>query len=170
MFTTFSFVQVRAMTPRVSPEGPDNDATPKPINPLPTLALNTNPIPIALNAPPLSDDPPSPLSTLSSLSDLDHSSSLHDEIRPPSVEPPSDIPPPSCDTAAISTAVPPQVTRLATTIASSSRGRRGFIRPPGSARLTRSASIKKQEVGSVDSDINARLLLRFSPSPTHSDL
>jgi hypothetical protein len=163
------------MTPKASPKELDNDGTPKPVK---TFTLNTNPIPIALNPPLLSDDPPSPLSTLSSLSDIDHSPSLHDEIHNSNVEPlggtpratrPSS-PAPLCDTAANLTAVQPQVTRLPTSIASRGRGKRGFARPPGSARLTRSASIKKRkEVGSVGSGINARLLLHLLSPHTHSD-
>jgi hypothetical protein len=171
-------MQVGAMTPKASPKDPDNDGTPKQVNVLPTFALNTNPIPIAPNPPLLSDDPPSPLSTLSSLSDIDYSPSLHGENHNSNVEPlggtlratqaPSPAPP--CDIAACSIALQPQVTRLPTSITSGGRGRRGFVRLPGSARLTRSASIKKQkEAGSVGSDTNARLLLRFLLPHTHSD-
>lgn len=164
---TFSFPQLPAMTPRISPEGPDNDVTPKPINPPSTSSLDVKPIPLALGAPStLPDDPPSPLSALSS--ELDPSPPPPEsEVHTPNVELPSGIPraiqPPSSaplrDTATSSGFVLPQAARSATT-SSRGRGGRGFARPSVSARLTRSASIKQKE--SVDEDTNASSLQCFT--------
>jgi hypothetical protein len=167
---TFSFTQLPAMAPRISPEGPDNDVTPKPINPPSTSSLDVEPIPLVLGAPSsLPDDPPSPLSTLSSMSELDPSPPPHEsEIQTPNVELPSGIPraiqPPSFaplrDTTKSSGFVLSQTARLTTT-PSRGRGGRGFARPSSSARLTRSASIKKLKE-SVDVDIDASSLLCFN--------
>ena len=156
---TFSLAQLPAMTPRISAEEPDRDITPKPVNPPLTSSLDVNPIPLALGDPSsLPDDAPSPLSTLSSMSEL--SPPPHEpEIHTPKVEHRSSIPraiqPPSSaplrDTENSATELS-QVARSTTT--SSRGGGRGFARPIGSARLTRSSSIKKQEVGSLDEDVN----------------
>lgn len=161
---TFSFTQLPAMAPRISPEEPDKDVTPKPIKP-PSISLDVNPIPLALSDPPsLSVDPPSPLSTLSSMSELDHSPPPHEsEIHAPIVELPSGIPraiqPPSFaplrDTSKGSGSASSQVTRPTAT-SSRGKGGRGFTRPIGLARSTRSASIKKRkEAGSVDGNLSA---------------
>jgi hypothetical protein len=166
---TFSLTQLPAMAPRISPEEQDRDITPKPVNPPPTLSLDINPIPLALGDPcSLPDDAPSPLSTLSSMSEL--SPPPHEpEIHTPKVEHPSGIPraiqPSSSDplrnTAETSGTALPQVAR-STTTPSRGRGGRGFARPVSSARLTRSSSIKKQEVGSLDEDVNASSLPCFA--------
>jgi hypothetical protein len=168
---TFSLTQIPAMAPRISPEKPECDVTPKPINPPSTSSLDMNPIPLALGDPSsLPDDAPSPLSTLSSMSELDHSSPPQEsEIHTPKVEHPSGIPrviqPPSLaplrDTTKDTGTALSQVARSTTTTTySRGRGGRGFARPSGPARSTRSSSIRKQEVGSVD--INASLLLCFA--------
>ena len=152
---TFSLKQLPAIAPRISPEEPDCNITPKPVNPPPTLSLDINPISLALGNPPsLPDDAPSPLSTLSSMSEL--SPPPHEpEIHTPKVEHPSGIPraiqpsssAPLRDTAENSGTALSQVARSITT---PSRGRGGgFARPVGSAMLTRSSSMKKQEVGIV---------------------
>ena len=164
---TFSFTPSPAMAPRISPKEPDNDVTPKPINPPPTSSLDVvNPIPLALGDPPsLSYDHPSPLSTLSSMSELDDSPPPQEsEIHTPNVELPSGIPraipPPSAplrDTTKNSGFILSQVPRPTTS--SRGRGGRGFAGLSDSARLTRSASIKKQkEVGLVDGDNSSSLL------------
>jgi hypothetical protein len=91
---TFSFTLSPVMAPRISPKEPDNDVTPKPINPPPTSSLDViNPIPLALGDPPsLSYDHPSPLSTLSSMSELDDSPPPQEsEIHTSNVELPSGI-------------------------------------------------------------------------------
>lgn len=156
-------------------EGPENDVTPKPINPPPITPLDINPIPFTFGglSSPL-DDPPSPLSALSSLSGFDPSPPsppLHGpEIGTPHAELPSGIPratqpspsPPSHDTMKDSGSVLPQAARRATST-SRGRGGRGFARPSGSARLTRSASMKKQkEAGSIDGDIDTSSLFDFA--------
>ena len=165
---TFSLTQSPAMPPQISPEEPDCDITPKPVNPPLISTLDVNPIPLALGDPSsLSDDAPSPLSTLSSMSEL--SPPPHDpEIHTPKVEHSSGIPRviqpsssvPLRDAAENSGTVLSQVARSTT----SSRGRegRGFARPTGSDRLTRSSSIKKQEVGSLDEEVFASSLLCFA--------
>jgi len=164
---TFSLTQLPPMAPRISPEEPDCDITPKPVDPPPTLSLDTNPIPLALGDPSsLSDDAPSPLSTLSSMSEL--SPPPHEpEIHTPKVEPPSGIPraiQPS-SSAPLRDAVENSGTALslvARSTATSSRGRGGgFARQTGSARLTRSSSIKEQEVGSLEKDVNSSSLPCF---------
>ena len=168
---TFSFTQLPAIAPRISPEEPDKDVTPKPIKP-PSTSLDINPIPLPLNDPPsLSVDPPSPLSTLSSVSELDPSPPPHEsEIHAPIVEPPSGIPraiqplsfAPLRDTSKGLGSASSQVARLTAT-SSRGRGGRGFTRPTGLARSTRSASVKKRkEAGSVDGNISASSLLRFT--------
>lgn len=168
---TFSFTQLPVMTPRISPEGPDGDVTPKPIKP-PSTSLDVNPIPLALGDPSsLFVDPPSPLSTLSSMSELDPSPPPQEsEIQAPIVELPSGIPlaiqpssfAPLRDTTKGSGSASSQVARLNTT-SSRGRGGRGFTRPIGLARSTRSNSIKKRkEAGSVDADISASSLLCFT--------
>jgi hypothetical protein len=166
---TFSLTQLPAMAPRISPEEPDRDITPKPVNPPPTSSLDVNPIPLALGDPSsLPDDAPSPLSTLSSMSEL--SPPPHEpELHTPKVEHPSGIPraiqpsssAPLRDTTENSGTAFSQVAR-STTTPSRGRGGRGFARPTGSARLTRSSSIKKQEVGSLDEDVNASSLPCFA--------
>lgn len=164
---TFSFTPSPAMAPRIPPKEPDDDVTPKPINPPPTSSLDVvNPIPLALGDPSsLPYDHPSPLSTLSSMSELDDSPPPQEsEIHSPNVELPSGIPraiqPPSSaplrDTTKNSGFILSQVPRLTTS--SRGRGGRGFAGLSGSARLTRSASIKQKEVGSVDGDISSSLL------------
>jgi len=157
---TFSFTQSPAMTPRISPEGPDGDVTPKPVNPPPTSSLDINSIPLSLC------DPLSPLSSLSSMSELEDSPPPHESE--PKVEHPSGIPrailPPSSaplrNTTKNSGTALSQVARSSTTSSRGSVGR-GFARPSGQARLTRSSSTKKQE-GSVDEDINSSSLLCFA--------
>ena len=167
---TFSLTQLPAMAPRISPEEPDCDiTTPKPVNPTPTSSLDINPIPLALGDPSsIYDDAPSPLSTLSSMSDF--SSPPHEpEIHTPRVEHPSGIPravqplsyAPLRDTTENSGTAISQVAR-STTTPSRGRGGRGFARPTGSARLTRSSSIKRQEVGSLDEFVNASSLPCFT--------
>lgn len=165
---TFSLTQLPAMVPRISPEEPDRDTTPKPVNPPPTLSLDVNPIPLVLGEPSSSvDDAPSPLSTLSSMSEL--SPPPHEpEIHTPKVDQPSGIPRatqpsspiPLRDTTENSGTTLSQVARSSTT-STRGRGGRGFARPMSSARLTRSSSIKKQEVGSLDEDVNASTLPSF---------
>jgi hypothetical protein len=165
---TFSLTQLPAMAPRISPEEPDRDITPKPVNPPPT-SLDVNPIPFTLGDPSsLSDDAPSPMSTLSSMSEL--SPPPHEpEIHTPKVEHPSGIPraiqpsssAPLRDTTENSGTAFSQVARSTTTPSRGRRGR-GFARPTGSARLTRSSSIKKQDVGSLDEDVNASSLPCFA--------
>ena len=170
---TFSLTQLPAMAPRISPETPECDVTPKHINPPSASSLDINPIPLALDdTSSLPDDAPSPLSTFSSMSELDRSSPPHEsEIHTPKVEHPSGIPraiqPPSLaplrDTTKDTGTALSQVARSTTTTTySRGRGGRGFARPSGPARSTRSSSIKKQEVGSVGRDINASLLLCFA--------
>jgi hypothetical protein len=166
---TFSLTQLPAMVPLISPEEPDRDITPKPVNPSPTLSLDVNPIPLALGDPSsLYDDAPSPLSTLSSMSEL--SPPPHEpEIHTPKVEHPSGIPraiqPPSPtplrDTTENSSIALSQVA-ISTTTSSRGRGGSGFARLTGSTRLTRSSSTKKQEVGSLDEDVNASSLPCFA--------
>jgi len=160
---TFSLAQLPAMPPRISPEEQDCDITPKPVNPPPILSLDVNPIPLALGDPSsLSDDAPSPLSTLSSMSELSPPP-YEPDIHTPKVEHPSGIPraiqpstsPPLHDTAENSGTVLSQVASSATS--SCGRGGRGFARPTGSARLTRSSSVKKQ-----GEDVNASSLPCFA--------
>ena len=165
---TFSFTPLPAIAPRISPEGPDGDVTPKPVKPPPTSALDVNPIPLALGEPSsLSGEPPSPLSTLSPMSELDPSPPPHESvIHAPIVELPSGIPlaiqpPPSAplpDPPKGSDVASSQVTRL-TTASLRARGGRGLARPSGLARSTRSAIKKQKEARSVDGDINASSLL-----------
>jgi hypothetical protein len=175
----FTYVQLPPVTPQISISSkvPDNDITPKPINPPLTLTLDVNPIPSAPGGPSsLSGDPPSPLSALSSLSEFDHSSLPHDsEVHIPNIEPPDGIPQaapppsfvPSCST--IDSALP-QVTRMSVT-PSRSRGGRGSAKLPSSARSTRSSSVKKQtEEGSVRGNINTSSLLVSLPSHRHPDI
>ena len=169
---TFSLTQLPAMAPRISPEVPDSDVTPKPINPPSTSSLDVDPIPLALGDPSsVSDDPPSPLSTLSSMSELDHSPPAQEsEIHTPSVEHPSGIPraihpPSSAPLRGATKSSGSALSQVARITATSLRGKggRGFARSSSSVRLTRSASIKKQkEVGSVDGDMNASSLLCFT--------
>jgi len=173
--STFTFVQLPVMATHGLLEGPENDVTPKPINPPPITPLDVNPIPFALGGlSSLSDDPPSPLSALSSQSEFDPSPPpppLHDtEIDTPHAELPSGIPratqpsssPPSYDTTKNSGSEVPQVARRATST-SRGRGGRGFAGPSGSARLTRSASMKKQkEAGSIYGDIDPSSLFDFA--------
>jgi hypothetical protein len=164
---TFSLTQLPAMAPRISPEEPDCNITPKPVNSPPTSSLDVNPIPLAFGDPSLYDDAPSPLSTLSSMSE--YSPPPHEpEIHTPKVEHPSGIPraiPPSSsaplrDTTENSGTALSQVAG-STATSSHGRGGIGFARPTGSARLTRSSSIKEQEVGSLDEDVNASSLQCF---------
>ncbi|KAH9996661.1 hypothetical protein BJV74DRAFT_280065 [Russula compacta] len=164
---TFTFAQLPAMTHQISPEGPDSDVTPKPTNQRPTSPSIVNPIPLAFGDPSsLSDDPPSPLSALSSLSELDPSPPPGDsEVHSLNVELPSGIPrsiqpPPSSAPSRATTKdsgeALPQVARLATATPHGRVGR-GFMRSSRSARLTRSASTRKQkEVGSLDGDTKAK--------------
>ena len=172
----FSLTQLPAMAPRISPEEPDCNITPKPVNLPPTSSLDVNPIPLAFGDPSLYDDAPSPLSTLSSMSE--YSPPPHEpEIHTPKVEHPSGIPraiPPSSsaplrDTTENSGTALSQVAG-STATSSHGRGGIGFARPTGSARLTRSSSIKEQEVGSLDEDVNASSLSCFMSSHSHSDL
>jgi len=166
---TFSLTQLPAMAPQISPEEPDCDITPKPVNPPPISSLDVNPIPLVLGDPSsLYDDAPSPLSTISSMSEL--TPPPHDpEIHTPKVEHPSGIPraiqpsssAPLRDTAENSSTALSLVVR-STTTSSRGRGGNGFAKPTSSARLTRSSSIKKQEVGSLDEDVNASSLSCFS--------
>lgn len=172
---TFTFAQLPAMTHQTSPERPDSDVTPKPINRPPTSPSIVDPIPLAFGDPSsLSDDPPSPLSALSSLSELDSSPPPGDsEVHSLNAELPSGIPraiqpPPSSAPSRATTKdsgeALPQVARVATAT-SRDRGGRGFMRSSGSARSTRSASTGKQkEVGSVDGDTKASSLLPSTAS------
>ncbi|KAF8496431.1 hypothetical protein F5888DRAFT_1703821 [Russula emetica] len=157
---TFSLTQLPAMAPRISPEEPDCNITPKPVKP-PPASLDVNPIPLALGDPSsLPDDAPSPLSTLSSMSELSPPPD-EPEVHTPKVEHPSGIPraiqpssAPLRDTTENSGTELFQVARSTTT---TSRGRGGgFASSAGSDRLTRSSSIKKQEMGSLDEDVNSR--------------
>ena len=159
---TFSLTPLPAITPQISPEEPECDITPKAVNPPPTSTLDVNPIPLALGDPSfLPYDAPSPLSTLSSMSELSPPPQ-EPEIHTPKVEHASGIPRaiqpspsvPLRDTTEDSGTVLSQVARSTTT---SSRGREGggFARPTGSARLTRSSSTKKQEAGSLDEGVDA---------------
>ena len=162
---TFSLTPLPAMVPQITTEEPDCDITPKPVNPPPTSALVVDPIPLALDDPSfLPYDAPSPLSPLSSMSELspppqepeihtpkaEHASGISRAIQPsPSV--------PLRDTTEDSGSSLSQVSR-STTTSSRGRGGRGFARPTGSARLTRSSSTKKQELGSIDEGVNASSL------------
>jgi hypothetical protein len=162
---TFSLTQLPAIVPRISPEEPNREITPKPVNPPSTLSLDVNPIPLALGDPSLSDDAPSPLSTLSSMSEF--SPPPHEpEIHTPKAEHPSGIPraiqplssAPLRDTTENPGTALSQVAR--STVASSrGPGGKGFVRPTVSARLTRSSSIKEQE---VNEDVNAGSLPCFA--------
>lgn len=162
---TFSLTQLPAMAPEISPEELDCDITPKPVNPPPISSLDVNPIPLALGDPSsLCDDAPSPLSTISSMSELTPPP-REPEIDTPKVEHPSGIPraiqpsssAPLRDTTENSGTALSLVAR-STTTSSHGRGGNGFAKPTSSARLTRSSSIKKQEVGSLDEDVNASSL------------
>src|SRR5712675_1623336 len=171
---TFTFAQLSTITPQISPKGPDSNVTPKPINPPQPSPLNVNPTPLILGDPPsISDDAPSPLSPLSSLSELDHNSPPDSGVYTANVELTSGTPqatqplPPTTpraptkkpDSALI------QVGRLTTT-ATRSRGGSGSAKPSSSVRLTRSSSIKQKEAGSVTGSINDSSLLIFHPPQT----
>ena len=162
---TFSLTQLPAMAPQISPEELVCDITLKPVIPPPVSSLDVNPIPLALGDPSsFCDDAPSPLSPISSMSEL--TPPPHEpEIHTPKVEHPSGIPraiqpsssAPLRDTAENSGTALSLVAR-STTTSSRGRGGDGFAKPTSSARLTRSSSIKKQEVGSLNEDPNASSL------------
>lgn len=166
----FIFAQFCAMTPTASPKGQGSDITPKataPVPPSPPGGGLTH-IPSSDPLSPLTDDPPSPLSVLSSLSELDHGLSPSDSETCASVEPPSrnsqEVKPPlsSCITASKSNDALPPVTRPITGTTSRGRGRRGITMPYGSARLTRSSATREQrETGSLHRDSAASASLRF---------
>jgi hypothetical protein len=150
----------------------DSDITPKAIVTLPssppdgdqTLVPSSDPLS------PLTDEPPSPLSALSSLSELDHDPSPTDSETRASVEPPGRIsqeekPPPSLRVAPPKPNDPlPPVTRPVTGATSRGKGRRGITMQYGSARLTRSSATREQgETGSLHKYSAASSLLRFDP-------
>ena len=170
---TFSLTQPPAVAPRIPSEEPDCDITPKPVNPPPTSSLDVNPIPLTLGDPSLSDDAPSPLSALSPMSEI----SPEPEIHTPKVEHPSGIPraiqpsssAPLHDTTENTDTALSQVAR-STATSSRGRGGKGFERLTCSTRLTRSSSVKEQEVGSLDEDVNPSSCRVLLSSHSHSDL
>ncbi|KAH9177812.1 hypothetical protein EDB89DRAFT_1442983 [Lactarius sanguifluus] len=157
-------------TPTTSPKGQDSDITPKATAPVPSSPPGGRLTPVPSSDPlsPLTDDPPSPLSALSSLSELDDNPSLSDYEMRASVEPPSrnsqEVNPPlsSFITTSKSIDALPPVTRPVTGATSRGRGRRGFTVPYGSARLTRSSTTRvKRETGSLPRDSAASSSLCF---------
>ena len=165
----FIFAQFCVMTPRASPKGQDSDITPKAIATLPPSppGRGLTPVPSSDPLSPLTEDPPSPLSALSSLSELDDPS-LTDSEMLASVEPPSrnsqeEEPPLSSHIVASKSndALPP-VTRPVSDATSRGMGRLGITMTYGSARLTRSSAIKEQrETGPLHKDNTASSSLWF---------
>ncbi|KAI9465677.1 hypothetical protein BJY52DRAFT_477970 [Lactarius psammicola] len=158
------------MTPSASPKGQDSDITPKATAPIPPSPPGGGLTPVPSSDPlsPLTNDPPSPLSALSSLSELDRDSSPTDSESRASVEPPSrnfqEVKPPlssSISAPKFKDTLPP-VTRPVTGTTSRGRGRRGITAPYGSGRLTRSSATREQrEMGSSHRDSAASALLCF---------
>ncbi|KAH9956184.1 hypothetical protein BC827DRAFT_812319 [Russula dissimulans] len=159
---TFTFAQLSTMTPQISLEGPGGDLTPKPIKPPQPSSLDVNPIPLTLGDPSsMFDDSPSPLSSLSSLSEFDRTPPPDSDVYTPNVELTSGFPqvthplPPA--TPRGPTKKPDfaltQAGRISTT-SPRNRGESGLAKPSSSVRLTRSASIKQKEAGSVAGSIN----------------
>ena len=154
------------MTPTASPKGQDSDITPKAtalVPPSPPGCGITS-VPSSDPLSPLTDDPPSPLSALSPLSEPDHDSSLTDSEMRVSVEPPSrkEVTPPlsSRVTTSKSNDALPLVTRPVT---GAGKGRQGIATPYGSARLTRSSATREQsETGSLHKDGAASSSLHFN--------
>ena len=167
---TFIIAQFCPTTPNASPKGQDSDITPKAIVTLPssppggglTLVPSSDPLS------PLTEDPPSPLSALSSLSELDHDPSPTDSEMRASVEPPSCIsqeeklPLSSRFAGSTSNDPSPPVTRPVIDATPRGRERRGIVTPYSSARLTRSSATRGQrETGSLHKDSAASSFLHF---------
>src|SRR6266404_21071 len=157
----FTFVQFCPTTPTASSKGQDSDVTPKAIVPSPSSPPGGSLTPVLSSdtLSPLTDAPPSPVSSLSSLSELDHDPSATDSEERASLEPPSrtsrEVKPPlsSRITGSKSNHT---VIRPVTGFTSTGRERRVIIKPRGSARLTRSSATReKRETGLLQRDSTA---------------
>ncbi|KAH8996296.1 hypothetical protein EDB92DRAFT_1942681 [Lactarius akahatsu] len=136
-------------TPTTLPKGQDSDITPKATAPVPSSPPGGRLTPVPSSDPlsPLTDDPPSPLSALSSLSELEDNPSLSDYEMRASVEPPSrnsqEVNPPLSSLIAASKSIDalPPVTRPVT------------------------GAMEKRETGSLPRDSAARSQSTFSIAP-----
>ena len=158
-------------TPTASPKGQDSDITPRATAPVPPSppGCGLTSVPSSDPLSPLTEDPPSPLSALSSLSEPDYGPSPPDSEMRASMEPPSrnsqEMTPllSSCITTLQSNDVLPPVTRPVTGATPRGNERRGIPMPYSSARLTRSSTTSdERETGSLHRDSAPSSSLRFN--------